>query len=237
MKVSPPLIRPKPAQQFTPSLKKTKTKNVIPRDNGDEIELDVPNGIIGYLTRQCGGNVHDGNVVNATSSPPFDPKAAPDGIDLLTLFAAKNAVDLGTNSVFGSTWVNLEEETIPHARNNWLCYDFKEMRIVPTHYTIRAYEGDPGSVHRKSWLVETSMDGKNWREVDHWQDNEQLNGFPFTATFELAGAEECRFIRLVNIGKNHGGNDVLWISACEIFRNLISNEGDPSFHGGESLVA
>jgi hypothetical protein len=49
--------------------------------------------------------------------------------------------------------------------------------------------------------------------VDHRENNKQLNGGRFTDTFAVAGGRDCRFIRLVNIGKNHGGDDCLAISA------------------------
>jgi hypothetical protein len=114
-----------------------------------------------------------------------------------------------------------EEEDIPHTRNNWICYDFKERKIVPTHYTIRTHGNGPGGAHLKSWLVETSADGENWREVARGENNEQLNGDRFTATFAVADGGKCRFIRLVNIGRNHCGNDLLAISAWETFRSLI----------------
>jgi hypothetical protein len=42
-----------------------------------------------------------------------------------------------------------------------------------------------------------------------------------TGTFAVADGGECRFIRLVNIARNHLGNDCLFISAWEIFGNLI----------------
>jgi hypothetical protein len=102
-----------------------------------------------------------------------------------------------------------------------LCYDFNERRIVPTHYTIRTYDAGPGGPHLRSWLLETSADGENWREVDREDYNEQLNGYTFTGTFPVAAGGECRFIRLVNIGRNHGGCNHLWISAWEIFGSLI----------------
>jgi hypothetical protein len=134
--------------------------------------------------------------------------------------AAKNAADLATDSYFRSAcpgnWDN-----IPHTRNNWLCYDFKERGILPTHYAIRTNHVDPGGTHLKSSLVETSANGKNWREVVREGDNEQLNGKFFTGTFKVAGGGECRFIRLVNIGRSHAGNDQVRISAWEIFRSLI----------------
>jgi hypothetical protein len=186
--------------------------------------FDVPNGIIAHLTRNCGGNVHNRNVVQVTSGS-FEKEThganphsgaynnEPD-------HAAKNAVDLETRSCFISA-CRTKEEDIPHTRNNWICSDFKEKRIVPTHYTIRTHRGNPGTAHLKSWLVETSTDEKNWREVAHEEDNKQLNGKWFTATFPVTGGGECRFIRLVNIGRNHWGNDLLCISAWEIFGNLI----------------
>jgi hypothetical protein len=102
-----------------------------------------------------------------------------------------------------------------------VCYDFKERRIVPTHYTIGTNEYGPGYAHLKSWLVETSADGESWREVACEEKNRQLNGSRFTGTFAVAGGGEFRFIRLVNIGRNHAGDDCLSISAWEIFGSLV----------------
>jgi hypothetical protein len=42
------------AKQFPPSVKKGKY-------------FDVPDGVIAHLTRECGGNVHDRDVVDVTS--------------------------------------------------------------------------------------------------------------------------------------------------------------------------
>jgi hypothetical protein len=102
-----------------------------------------------------------------------------------------------------------------------VCYDFNERRIVQTHYTIRTNWYGPGGRHLKSWLVETSKDGRSWREVAREEGNEQLNGSWFTGTFAVAGGGERRFIRLVNIGRSHAGDDCLLISAREIFGSLI----------------
>jgi hypothetical protein len=95
-----------------------------------------------------------------------------------------------------------------------------ERRIVPPHYTIRTSCDGPGGPHLKSWLVETSANGESWREVDRKEDNEQLNGTWLTGTFALADSGECRFIRLVNIGRNHCESDQVGMSAWEIFGRL-----------------
>jgi hypothetical protein len=124
---------------------------------------------------------------------------------------------LDTDSFFQSGYRKAEED-IPHTRNNWICYDFKERRIAPTHYTIRTFGAGP---HPASWLIETSADGKSWQEVAREEYNKQLNCKWLIGTFPVAGGEECRFIRLVNIGRNYFLDDLLGISAWEIFGALI----------------
>jgi hypothetical protein len=96
-----------------------------------------------------------------------------------------------------------------------LRYDFKKKRIVPTHYTIRTNGDCPGDPHLKSWLFETSADGESWRKVAGEEGNRKLNN-----EFRTGSGEYC-FIRLVNISRNHFGQDNIFISAWEIFGGLI----------------
>jgi hypothetical protein len=93
---------------------------------------------------------------------------------------------------------------------------------------MRTHDDDPGNSHLQSWFVETSADGKRWRKVGREEDNEQLNDRLVTGTLVVAGSGECRFIRLVNIGRNHGGNDKLNISVWEIFERLVESTSDSS---------
>jgi hypothetical protein len=203
------------AKQFPPLVKKGKVKEW----QSNEVEVYVPDGIIAHLTRECGGNVHDRNIVDVVSGSfervtyGANPHSGAYNSD--PMWAAKNAADLETSSRFYSAY-RKNEEDIPHTRNNWVCYDFKERRIVPTHYAIRTNFPRPGNCHLKSWLVETSADGQSWREVAREEDNEQPNG-----PFAVADGGECRFIRLVNIGRNHWGDDRLRISVWEIFGSLV----------------
>jgi hypothetical protein len=112
------------------------------------------------------GNVHDHKIVDVTCGSFEKETAGPNphsgayGND--PRYSGKNAADLETNSCFVSAYRE-QKEDIPHTRNNWICYDFKERRIVPTHYTIRKHYRDPGNDHLRSWLVEMSADGKKWR--------------------------------------------------------------------------
>jgi hypothetical protein len=73
-------------------------------------------GIISYLTKKHGGNVHEKGIVTITSKwVRDDPK-----------FALKNVADLTSRSDFISN----------HEPDQWVCWDFREMGVRPTHYTI-----------------------------------------------------------------------------------------------------
>jgi hypothetical protein len=198
-------------KQFLPSVRKGKLRLVEWLDRVREVEIDVPDGNIGHLMRECDGNVHDRHVVEVACGS-FERETF--GVN--PHFPAKNAADLEISSCFQSA--SRSTENVPLTRNNCLCCDFKERRIVPPHCAIRT---DLGYAHLKSWLAETSADGEDWREVSREEDNAQLNDTSFAGAFPVAGGGECRDIRLVNIGRNHNGNDSIFISVWEMFRSLI----------------
>jgi hypothetical protein len=89
------------------------------------MEVQCPNhvgepldGIITYLMRNAGGNVHDKGIVTITAKSVFsnDPQ-----------FAARNVADLTSDTKFVSQ----------NGPNQWICWDFHETRIRPTSYTLR----------------------------------------------------------------------------------------------------
>jgi hypothetical protein len=93
-------------------------------------QSEVPDGIIAYLTRQCGGNVHNRQIVTVTSSSHYRCVWAEKS-------AAQNVADLETASNFRSVYCGWRED-IRNSANNWICYDFKNQRILPTHYAVRS---------------------------------------------------------------------------------------------------
>jgi hypothetical protein len=165
-------------------------------------------------------NVHDHHVVEVTSGSfereTQEANPHPGAWNNKPDCAAKNAADLETGSCFGSAF-RTNSENILHTKNNCMRYDFKKMRIVTTHYVIRTNWNGPGGPHLKSWSVEASVDGETWWEVAREENNGEL----FLGTFAVTGGGECRFIRLVNIGRNHLGRDSICISVWEIFGTLI----------------
>jgi hypothetical protein len=114
---------------------------------GNEVEIDVPDGIIAHLTKECGGNVQDRHVVDVTcgslEKETYGANPHSGAYENKLCYAAKNAANLEDDSHFSSACRSRSED-IPHTRNNWVCYDFKERRIVPTHYAVRTNWYGPG---------------------------------------------------------------------------------------------
>jgi hypothetical protein len=155
------------------------------------------NGIISYVTRKSGGNVHKKGAVVITSSSVYEDYTQN------SQCSQENVAELTSDSLFCSI----------DAPGQWICWDFRERRIWPTHYTIRT-----GGL--KSWAIEGSEDGTNWTEVDRQTDNEDFNQGWNSVSFPVSKPEEFRFIRLTQTGKNHRGFDVLGLFAVEFFGTL-----------------
>jgi hypothetical protein len=118
--------------------------------------------------------------------------------------APQNVAELSLPSVFRS-----RDEP-----DQWICYDFVDATIKPTHYTICS--SPTGTDNLKSWVIEGSNDGKQWIELDRRIKNPALRRL-----FEVSRSHRIKMIRLWQTGKNCAGTDVLAISAFEIFGLLI----------------
>jgi hypothetical protein len=178
----------KPSPSPTPSAAKSPNKIEIPMKAANSLD-----GIISHLTQKHGGNVQEKGIVTITSKSVIndDPK-----------YALKKVADLTSDSDF---WSNSEP-------GQWICWDFGEMRVRPTHYTIKA-----GSL--KSWVVEGSLDGGSWTEIDRQTDNQDFWDWR-RASFAVSNPAEFRFIRLTQTGKDHDGADCLYLRVVEFFGTL-----------------
>jgi hypothetical protein len=156
------------------------------------------NGIVAYLTRQCGGNVHTHGVVSITASSSIGT------------YSPQNAADLETTSLF-------ETQSSP---DSWICYDFKTMRMAPSHYSIRSYVWRPGNQHLRNWVLEGSCDGRSWVELDRRSNNTDLNDRSAVRTFPVSHPQDFNMIRLRSTGPDHSGHHYVALSAFEIFGSL-----------------
>jgi hypothetical protein len=159
-------------------------------------------GIIDHLTSRFCGNVHDRCVINITANRPYNDHPS---------YAPKNVADLATDSSFGSA----------NEPNQSICFDFKEMQIRPTHYSIRMSSAAPNAYHLKNWVIEGSVDGNLWLEIDRRENNTDLNGSHAIKTFNICKVDTFRMIRLRQIGLNHRNDNYLLFTAFEFFGSLI----------------
>lgn len=172
----------------------------------DGVKSHAFNGIIDMMTQECGGNVDKKDIVKITSS-----SRKRSDVDA---FHAANLHDV--NSYFYS----LDEE------NSWLKYDFKDKKIMPSHYSIRSYPSSKNSEHLKSWVIEGSNTDNvdDWKILDSRHNSSCLNDRSASHTFEiqkLKPAEYYRYIRLRQIDYNASNTFHLSLSALEFYGKVI----------------
>jgi hypothetical protein len=161
-------------------------------------------GIISHLTTRHHGNVHDYGIVTVFTDRVYSGDA---------WYAAKNVADLKTRFYFHSA----------NGSNESIGYDFREMmRIIPTHYSVRSYEGGPNGHHLRSWVVEASNDGQGWEVVDRRTDSRDLNDRCVVQCFAMQSPPktEVRYVRLRQTGVNWANQYYICISAFEVFGQL-----------------
>jgi hypothetical protein len=150
-------------------------------------------GIIANLTKKYGGNVHEKGAVSITSKSVADSDRV-----------ARNVADFLSTPHFGSrTGVG-----------QWICWDFRDRRVRLTHYTMRCWL-------LKSWVLEGSIDGENWTEVDRQTNNQDFKAGRNWVSYAVATPKVVRFIRLTQTDKNHWNYDSLDLQAVEFFGAIL----------------
>lgn len=77
--------------------------------------------------------------------------------------------------------------------NGWICFDFKEDRIIPKYYQIRSYTyGYP-----MYWVIEGSCDALKWEYIQQ-ESSSYLNGNNLSHVFPISKRDikEYRYIRI-----------------------------------------
>ena len=109
--------------------------------------------------------------------------------------------------------------------DSWICYDFRERRVIRTSYSVGSIGDGLGGLHLKSWVIEGSNHGSPWMEIDRRDDNSDLNGFRVIRNFEISKvpSESFRYFRLRQTGKNHcsrKSSNAVTLSSLELFGTL-----------------
>jgi hypothetical protein len=126
-------------------------------------------------------------------------------------YVAKNVADLATDSYWHSE----------NQDNSWLCYNLKNMRVKPTHYSIRSrYNGGENTENLRNWIVEVSNNGEVWRTIDERWNNGDLNGMNLVHAFKVEAGDWCRYIRIRHQGMSWYGNCYVSVSSFELFGEI-----------------
>lgn len=154
------------------------------------------NGIINYL-RTNSNNI---DVVNITSSSTrYDSESAP------------NVVLFEDDS---KHFYSKDEE------NQWLCFDFKQHKIILTNYSIKS---DHSIYHPKNWVIEGSNDQSTWETIDKQNEFTGLKDKCQTCSFTVQNPtnKSYRYIRLFQTGKSWNNTNILVIGSMELFGTLV----------------
>ena len=108
-------------------------------------------------------------------------------------------------------------------KNSWICFDFKDRRIIPSDYEIKSYSCSEFYDHPKSWIIECSNNKNDWITVDEQKDCNYLNGKNIVHTFAMnkANNNEYRYIRMRLTGNNWRNCNDLKLDSFEIYGKLI----------------
>ena len=90
--------------------------------------------------------------------------------------------------------------------NAFFCIKFPGQRITPTHYSLMSHS-IASYHHLKSWVIEVSGDGNEWKEIDRRENDEHLNGKSKSYTYQIQKKQQTAvpYIRLRQIGETHYG--------------------------------
>jgi hypothetical protein len=163
----------------------------------DDSALD---GIISYLTWKCGDYIGDRGIVSISAS----------SIDNLISHLLRSITDFEDRNYFCTN-----NEPI-----SWVCYDFKNMYIKPTHYSIR-FRRDGNDNHMRTWTLEGFIDGQSWEELDRQENNKSLNSQGATVTFSISRSLEIQMIRLRQLSQKSSWNNHMVMNAIELFGIIV----------------
>jgi hypothetical protein len=144
----------------------TRVRRIAPSESLTAVEFPLQSpgsfdGIISYLTRKHRGNVHDKRIVTITSKSVFCDEPG---------YGPRQVADLTSQLHFQSK----------DKHGQWISWNFHEMRVRPTHYTITG--------GMSSWVVEGSLDNQVWTEIHRQTNNKDLPTGRETRSFAVANS-------------------------------------------------
>ncbi|KAK8888273.1 hypothetical protein M9Y10_039339 [Tritrichomonas musculus] len=104
--------------------------------------------------------------------------------------------------------------------NSWLCFDFKDHKVIPTNYTIKSLNSNH---NLKTWVIEGSNDNSEWEKIDEQNEFPGLKEYFQVCTFNISNSESksFRYIRLLQTGKSCCDQNYLVMTSFELYGTLI----------------
>lgn len=111
-------------------------------------------------------------------------------------------------------------------RNNYLCFNFNENRVIPSVYSIRTTEKFTSYCYPRSWIIEGSNDNKNWIELSRVNDCEQLKGSDRIHSFVINQncSKEFQYIKITLTKDWNSDNCYFIIDSFEIYGTLLTSK-------------
>jgi hypothetical protein len=170
-------------------------------------------GMISYLTSCCGGNIHEKEIVDVTSSGD-----------------AWNHCYQVANFGWKDYW---STKNVP---DSWICFDFKEQSVSLSDYTLKSHnERDTFFI---DWVIEGSNDKSAWTTLDR-RTTRDLVGSSIVKTYRSPTFPNpfFRFIRMRQTGKTSDNGDLFVLTSIEFFGWLQVTDQFERLSNGHSAFA
>jgi serine/threonine protein kinase len=160
-------------------------------------ESDAFAGIFANFTARVNGNIAELGIIKLTGN----------SID--------EARDLDLPGVVDFTWTKCW--TSKNEPSSWIEFNFLHREIFITHYSIKTYSSPRGFSHMRFWQLLGKTAAGPWSALDARDDNDDLNGKWHYATYVCTTPSAAQFVKLVQTGPNHHGDNYLHITNMEFF--------------------
>lgn len=105
--------------------------------------------------------------------------------------------------------------------NSWICFDFKNRKVILESYTIKSANNDSYTTQPRNWIIEGSNDNNLWFTIDLKRNCSTLNE-PFYDVFKVTPQKQLyRFLRIRQTDANWGSTHYLQLSCIEFFGKLF----------------
>jgi hypothetical protein len=173
-------------------LPKASSREVLPSTRQEH-------GICAYLTSKYGGNIAELGKVKITwnSCQP----------------SRENLLPFAVSSDWSNCWISKNKS------QNWTLFDFLNVPIYVSRYSVRTYRLGKGFSHLRLWVLQGCMDGK-WTDLDTRHDTNGLNGGYRTAAFVLIISYIVTALKIVQTEPNHVGDDFMIFTNVQFFEEV-----------------